>query len=84
MADILIRNLPDEIHAALKQRARDRHRTTQAEVRSILEGAVRRPDGLRLGTALVEMARRAGLTDADVAVIEQARDKTPAEPLHFD
>lgn len=40
MAAITIRNLPDEVHRALKARAQRHGRSTEAEVRDILEKAV--------------------------------------------
>lgn len=84
MATITIRNLPDEIHRALRVRAATHGRSTEAEIRDILETTVRPPERLRMGTALAELGRRAGLTDEDFAVFEQVRDKTPAEPVSFE
>lgn len=81
MATVTVRNLPDEVHRALRVRAATRGRSTEAEIRDILESAVRPPQRLRLGTALAELGRRAGLADKDIAAIERARAKTPAKPL---
>lgn len=83
MATVTVRNLPDEVHRALRVRAATHGRSTEAEIRDILETTVRPPVRLRLGTALAELGRRAGLTDEDFAVFEQVRDKTPAEPMRF-
>jgi len=83
MATVTIRNLPEEVHRALRVRAATHGRSTEAEIRDILETTVRPPERLRLGTALAELGRRAGLTDEDFAVFEQVRDKTPAEPMRF-
>lgn len=83
MAAVTIRNLPDAVHRALKARAAQHHRSTEAEMRAILEAAVRPPGRLRLGTALAEMSRRIGLTNADVEALEQGRAARPAEPLSF-
>ena len=44
---------------------------------------VRPDDRLRLGSALAEMSRKIGLTNADVEALEQTRDTKPAEPLRF-
>jgi hypothetical protein len=33
---------------------------------------------------MVEIGRRARLTEKDVAVFEQMRDRTPAEPVSFE
>lgn len=39
------------------------------------------PDEVRLGEALAALGRKIGLTNEDVDALQQARDKTPAEPL---
>src|SRR3546814_6233488 len=58
-------------------------RSTEAELRDILETTVRPPERLRLGTALAQLGRRVGLTDEDFAAVERVRDNTPAEPVRF-
>ena len=52
MAAVTIRNLSDEAHRALKVRAAQHNRSTEAEMRAILEAAVRPEGRVRLGTAL--------------------------------
>lgn len=84
MATVTVRNLPDEVHRALRVRAAMHARSTEAEIRDILEMTVRPPERLRLGTALAELGRRAGLTDDDIAALEQVRDKASAEPVSFE
>lgn len=84
MATVTVRNLPDEVHRALRVRAATHGRSTEAEIRDILESTVRPPERLRLGTALGELGRRVGLTDDDIAALEQIGDKTPAEPVRFE
>jgi hypothetical protein len=37
-----------------------------------------------MGAALAELGRRVGLSDDDIAAFEQARDKTPAEPVRLE
>ena len=87
MAAVTIRNLSEETHRALKIRAAQHNRSTEAEIRAILEAAVRPEGRLRLGTALAEMSRKIGVTDADVDALDEAlgeaRDGTPAEPLQL-
>lgn len=83
MAAVTIRNLSDEAHRALKARAAQHNRSTEAEMRAILESAARPEGRLRLGTALSEAGRAAGLSNADVEALGQARDAIPAEPLRF-
>jgi len=83
MAAITIRNLPEEVHRALKMRAAQHNRSTEAEIRAILETIARPKERLRLGTALAERSRKIGLTNADVKVLERGRDVRPAEPMRF-
>jgi antitoxin FitA len=83
MPAVTIRNLSDATHRALKVRAAQHGRSTEAEMRDILEAAVRPANRLRLGSALAEMSRNIGLTNADVEALEQARDVEPAEPLRL-
>ena len=40
MSVVTVRNLPEETHRALKLRAAQHGRSTEAEIREILEGAV--------------------------------------------
>lgn len=84
MATVTVRNLPDEVHRALRVRAATHGHSTEAEIREILEASVRPPERIRLGTALAELGRHIGLTEEDFAVFEQVRDKTPAEPMDFE
>jgi plasmid stability protein len=65
MAAVTIRNLSEEAHRALKLRAAQHNRSTEAEIRAIMEAAVRPEDRLRLGTAMAEISRKMGLTNAD-------------------
>jgi plasmid stability protein len=83
MATLTVRNLPEEVHRALRVRAALHGRSTEAEVRDILEAIVRPPDRLRMGAALAELGRRAGLTPEDLAALERPEDKKPAEPLRL-
>lgn len=82
MAAVTIRNLSGEAHRALKVRAAQHHRSTEAEMRAILEAAVRPQGRLKLGTALGEMSRKIGLTNSDIKALEGARD--PAAPMSFE
>lgn len=84
MATVTVRNLPDEVHRALRVRAAIHGRSTEAEIREILESTVQPSERLRLGTALAALGRRVGLTEEDFSVFEQVRDKTPAEPMGFE
>jgi plasmid stability protein len=83
MAILTVRNLPDDVHRALRVRAARHGRSTEAEVREILAVAVKPEKRVRLGEALAELGRKAGLTNEDFEVLQQAMDKTPAEPPRF-
>lgn len=84
MPAVTIRNLSDEAHRALKVRAAHHGRSTEAEIRDILEAAVRPANRLRIGSAMAALSRDAGLTNADFEALEQARDRTPAMPMSFE
>ncbi len=84
MPAVTIRNLSDEAHRALKVRAAHHGRSTEAEIRDILEEAVRPANRLRIGSAMAALSRDAGLTNADFEALEQARDRTPAVPMSFE
>jgi plasmid stability protein len=85
MPSITIRNVPDEVHRAIRVRAAMHGRSAEAEIRSILEQAAKPEGRLKLGALLTSIAREAGgLTDAEVERVNQLRDKTPAEPMSFE
>ncbi|EHZ6871840.1 stabilization protein [Providencia rettgeri] len=52
MANLNIRNLPDEVHQALKVRAALNNRSTEAEIREILTAAVQPLDLDKLSRAV--------------------------------
>ncbi len=84
MANVIVRNLPDEVHRALRVRAATHGRSTEAEIRVILETTVLPPDRLRLGTALADLGRRVGLHNEDFAELEAVHDRLPAQPVKFE
>jgi plasmid stability protein len=84
MAAVTIRNLSDEAHRALKVRAAQHNRSAEAEMRAILEAAVRPEGRLRLGSAMTTISRAAGITNADLEALEQIPDTQPAEPMRFE
>ena len=77
MHAVTIRNLPDATHRALKQQAMLHGKSTEAEIRAILEEAVRPKRQVGLGTALAELGRKYG-------PLEFIRDPVPAEPADFE
>jgi antitoxin FitA len=81
---LTVRNLPDEVHRALRVRAAQHGQSMEAEVREILEAAANPKGRVKLGSLLADVGRRAKLTDEEFAVFEQVRDKAPASPLSFE
>ena len=84
MAVLTVRNLPDNVHRALRMQAALHGRSTEAEVREILALAVKPEAQVRLGEALAALSREIGLTNEDFEVFEQVRDRTSALPLGFE
>lgn len=84
MPAVTIRGLSDETHRALKVRAALHNRSAEAEIRAILDAAVRPEGRLRLGSALAGMSRALGLTNEDVEALAQGRDGVAAEPMRFE
>ena len=76
MAAITIRNLSEATHRALKARAAAHNRSTEAEVRSILDAAVAPADRVRLGSLLVSIGQEVG--GAELAVV---REQTSRESV---
>lgn len=75
MAAVTVRNIPDEVHRALKGRAAAHGRSTEAEIREILRLAVTPPDRAGLGDRLAAIGQRFGGADLDVV-----RDPSGPEP----
>lgn len=84
MAVLTVRNVPDDVHRALRLRAAQHGRSTEAEIREILASAVKPEKRVRLGDALAALGRKVGLTNEDFAVFDQGQDKTPATPMRFE
>ena len=84
MATLTVRNLPDDVHRALRARATRNGRSTEAEVREILSMVVKPVACMRMGDALAALGRTAGLLNADVDSLAQVRNKQPATPLRFE
>ncbi len=79
MSVVTVRNLPVETHRALKMRAARHGRSTEAEIRAILEEAVRPAERVKIGSALAAFGQRYGGLELDTT-----RDKEPAEPARFE
>ena len=79
MPTIIVRNLPEKTHRALKVRAASHHRSTEAEVCEILDQAVRPPERLKIGSELAALGRKFGGVRLKVR-----RDSTPTSAAEFD
>ncbi len=66
MAVVTVRNLPEETHRALRLRAAQHGRSTEAEIRVILEDAVRPEGRVKIGSALAAFGQRFGGLDLNV------------------
>jgi plasmid stability protein len=75
MAVISVRNLPEDVHRALKVRAARHGRSTEAEIRKILEDTVHAQAPIKIGSALAALGQSVGGVDLDIR-----RDPTPTEP----
>jgi len=78
MASITVRNLPDETHKALRVRAAEHGRSTEAEVRAILEDAVRPKERLKIGSELAAFGDKYRLN------LEIVRDSEPIRIATFE
>lgn len=85
MANVNIRNLPDEVHRAIRIQAAQHGRSTEAEIRDILERAAKPESRMKLGSFLASIAREAGgLTDEEHALFERAHIKSLARAVSFE
>jgi plasmid stability protein len=81
MAQILIRQLEDDVKAKLQRRARQHGRSTEEEVRDILRNAVRDEDQppAKLGSRISARFANIGL-DEDIVELRGQ----PVRPARFD
>ena len=75
MPSITIRNLPVETHRALQVRAAQHGRSTEAEIRDILEKAAKPERRTKLGSLLAEIGREAKLSRKEWAAFEAALER---------
>ncbi len=83
MAVLTVRNLPEEVHRALRVRAAQHGRSTEAEVRALLEEAVKPQGRLKLGSWLADAGRKMKLSEAELALINQ-RDQSGPRKVDFE
>ena len=78
MPNLTVRNLSEEVHRALRMRAARHGRSTEAEVRVILEETVRPPKRLKIGSEIHRIAREAGGMD-DLEIPRHSSDVRGAD-----
>jgi antitoxin FitA len=78
MPAVTVRNLSEDTHRALKARAIKHGRSTEAEIREILEAAVRPETRVKIGSELAAFGQSFGGLDLDTS-----RAGTPIEPADF-
>jgi antitoxin FitA len=78
MPAVVVRNLSQAMHTALKARAAKHGRSTEAEIRAILESAVLAPRRIKLGSRLAALVATHGPLNIP------SRDRTPAKGARFE
>jgi plasmid stability protein len=82
MAQLIVRNIEEEVKTKLRRRARKHGRSTEAEVREILRDAVREEPGEPgLGSTIAAIFADGGL-EKDEDIPEQRG--YPVKPIDFD
>jgi plasmid stability protein len=76
---VTVRKLSPETHRALKLRARRHGRSMEAELRAILDAAVKPAGEIGIGSALAALGRRFRGVDLEIN-----RDLAPARPIRFE
>ena len=93
MAQLLVRNIPDEVKDRLKRRAERHGHSLEAEVRDILSHTPELPAasasaGEGLGTLMARAARDSGVTNEDIDELErniaEGRKNWRTRPVEFD
>ena len=83
MVTLTVRNLPDEVYRALRERATLHGRSIETEVRAILEEVTLPERRASLGSVLATIGQRARLTDEEFANFLQ-RDAAPGRPIDLE
>ncbi|MFG6447975.1 plasmid stability protein [Roseateles sp. BYS180W] len=79
MPAITVRQISEETHRALRLRAAQAGRSTEAEIRAILDAAARPPGRVLLGSVLAGIGQEAGGVD-----LALERDTRAAQPLSLE
>ena len=83
MPVVTIRKISVETHRALKLRAVRHGRSTEAEIRKILDDAAVPPTRVKIGSELVAFGQRLAKIDPGID-LDPGRDQTPTEPANFE
>jgi plasmid stability protein len=78
MPTVTIRNIPPDVHRAIKARARRHGRSTEAEIREILRAAAAPGGGVRVGDELAALGAAFGGIELDV---QRSKKPMRAAPL---
>jgi antitoxin FitA len=85
LANVNIRNLSDEVHRAIRIKAAQHGRSTEAEIRAILEQAAKPEGRVKLGSFLASSVRKiGGLSDAEQVLFERVHSGTAARAARFE
>lgn len=84
MPSVTVRNVPDEVHRAIRVRAALHGHSIEAELRDILESAVKPQGRVKLGSMLAEVGRQLQLSEAEFATFESVREHSPARAAQFE
>jgi antitoxin FitA len=79
MPAVTVRNIPEATHRALRLRAAQAGRSTEAEIRYILEDAVQPDSPVRIGSEIAALAQSFGGFE-----LPFKRSSDQAEPAVFD
>ncbi|WZB61174.1 plasmid stabilization protein [Achromobacter xylosoxidans] len=84
MPSVTIRNVPDEVHRAIRVRAAQHGHSIEAEMRDILESAVKPAGRVKLGSLLSEIGRKVKLTEEELALFDSGHDHAQARAASFE
>jgi len=87
MGVITVRNIPEEVHNNLRVRAKRNKRSTEAEVRAILEDAVRpAKDSSGAGAVFAALRKKIRLSEEECEIINGVRtaERVLIEPIGFE
>jgi antitoxin FitA len=82
MTDLLIRNVTEKIHGALRRRAKKNGRSVNAEILAVLE-QVAKPEDTASPLAILNSIKSKHLREGETFPFEVERDKSPARFLDF-